>query len=97
MIYAGMGESTIRGDVSPGDGVYRSTDGGLNWEDRHAINDFWDTVGTSITSFCCLQVRLHESIGIMHTSKVCNQTVPRLTACRGFFWIHVAYACTMLQ
>ena len=28
VIYAGMGETTIRADVSPGDGVYRSTDGG---------------------------------------------------------------------
>src|SRR5262249_5944532 len=28
VVYAGMGESTIRGDVSHGDGVYRSTDAG---------------------------------------------------------------------
>ena len=32
VIYAGMGESTIRLDVSPGDGVYRSTDGGHRWK-----------------------------------------------------------------
>ena len=31
VIYAGMGESTIRGDVTYGDGVYRSTDGGQTW------------------------------------------------------------------
>jgi photosystem II stability/assembly factor-like uncharacterized protein len=31
VIYAGMGESCIRGDVSYGDGVYRSTDGGKTW------------------------------------------------------------------
>jgi len=31
VIYAGMGESTIRGNVSHGDGVYRSTDGGKTW------------------------------------------------------------------
>ncbi|HUG36447.1 MAG TPA: hypothetical protein VML54_05820, partial [Candidatus Limnocylindrales bacterium] len=31
VVYAGMGESTIRGDVSHGDGVYRSTDGGRSW------------------------------------------------------------------
>ena len=31
MIYAGMGESCIRGDVSYGDGVYKSTDGGKTW------------------------------------------------------------------
>ena len=31
VIYAGMGESTIRGDVSHGDGVYRSGDGGRSW------------------------------------------------------------------
>jgi photosystem II stability/assembly factor-like uncharacterized protein len=31
VIYAGMGECCIRGDVSHGDGVYRSTDGGKTW------------------------------------------------------------------
>ena len=31
VIYAGMGESTIRTDVSHGDGVYRSTDRGRTW------------------------------------------------------------------
>lgn len=31
VIYAGMGESTIRGNVSHGDGVYRSTDAGRSW------------------------------------------------------------------
>jgi len=31
VIYAGMGESTIRSNVSHGDGVYRSTDGGQTW------------------------------------------------------------------
>ena len=31
VIWAGMGESTIRGDVSHGDGVYRSTDHGRSW------------------------------------------------------------------
>ena len=31
VVYAGMGESCIRGDVSFGDGVYRSTDGGATW------------------------------------------------------------------
>ena len=31
VIYAGTGESTIRGDVSHGDGVYRSTDAGRTW------------------------------------------------------------------
>ncbi len=34
VIYAGMGETTIRIDVSHGDGVYRSTDAGRSW--RHA-------------------------------------------------------------
>ena len=32
VIYAGTGESTIRGNVSHGDGVYRSTDGGRSWK-----------------------------------------------------------------
>src|SRR5438105_5436946 len=34
VIYAGMGESCIRGNVSHGDGVYRSTDGGKTWQHR---------------------------------------------------------------
>ena len=33
VLYAGMGEATIRIDVTHGDGVYGSTDGGKNW--RH--------------------------------------------------------------
>ncbi|CAN5357087.1 hypothetical protein BH23CHL1_BH23CHL1_14640 [soil metagenome] len=32
VIYVGMGESTIRSNVSHGDGVYKSTDGGQSWE-----------------------------------------------------------------
>lgn len=32
VIYAGMGESTIRTDVSYGDGVYKSTDAGRTWK-----------------------------------------------------------------
>ncbi len=31
VVYAGMGESTIRLDVTHGDGVYRSNDGGRSW------------------------------------------------------------------
>ena len=31
VVYAGMGESCIRGNVSHGDGVYRSTDTGKTW------------------------------------------------------------------
>ncbi len=31
VIYAGMGESTIRSNVSHGDGVYKSIDGGRTW------------------------------------------------------------------
>src|SRR3954453_22802661 len=31
VIYAGMGETTIRIDVSHGDGVYKSTDAGRSW------------------------------------------------------------------
>ena len=32
VIYVGMGECCIRGNVSHGDGVYRSTDGGRTWK-----------------------------------------------------------------
>ncbi len=31
VVYAGMGETCIRNDVTHGDGVYRSTDGGATW------------------------------------------------------------------
>ena len=31
VIYAGTGEATIRGNVSHGDGVYKSSDGGATW------------------------------------------------------------------
>src|SRR5690348_11078609 len=31
VIFAGMGETCIRGNVSHGDGVYKSTDGGKTW------------------------------------------------------------------
>ena len=34
VIYAGTGEACIRGNVSHGDGVYRSTDGGRTWANR---------------------------------------------------------------
>jgi photosystem II stability/assembly factor-like uncharacterized protein len=34
ILYAGMGETTIRIDVSHGDGVYRSDDGGRSWQHR---------------------------------------------------------------
>ncbi len=32
VLYAGMGETTIRGNVSHGDGVYKTTDGGATWQ-----------------------------------------------------------------
>ena len=32
VIYAGMGEATIRIDVTHGDGVYKSTDAGRSWQ-----------------------------------------------------------------
>ncbi len=32
VIYVGTGESDIRSDLASGDGVYRSTDGGENWQ-----------------------------------------------------------------
>lgn len=32
VVYAGMGETAIRGNVSHGDGVYKSTNGGKTWE-----------------------------------------------------------------
>src|ERR1700685_2952087 len=32
VVYAGMGESDIRGNVSYGDGMYKSMDGGKTWK-----------------------------------------------------------------
>jgi photosystem II stability/assembly factor-like uncharacterized protein len=32
VVYAGMGSACIRGNISPGDGVYRSTDAGKTWK-----------------------------------------------------------------
>jgi len=32
VLYVGMGEATIRGNVSHGDGVYKSTDAGATWQ-----------------------------------------------------------------
>ncbi len=34
VVYAGMGESCIRGNVIAGDGVWRSPDGGVTWQHR---------------------------------------------------------------
>ncbi len=34
VVYAGMGSACVRGNTSPGDGVYRSTDAGRSW--KHA-------------------------------------------------------------
>jgi len=32
ILYVGMGEHTLRGNLSPGDGVYKSTDAGKTWK-----------------------------------------------------------------
>ena len=44
VIYAGMGETCIRGNMSAGDGMYRSVDGGKTWKhiglgDSHFIGE----------------------------------------------------------
>src|SRR3954467_9391107 len=31
IVFIGMGESCIRGDIQPGDGIYKSTDAGKTW------------------------------------------------------------------
>ncbi len=43
LVFIGTGETCIRGNILPGDGVYRSRDGGENWEhvgfrDSHGIS-----------------------------------------------------------
>lgn len=32
VVYVGMGETDIRGNISPGDGMYKTTDGGHTWK-----------------------------------------------------------------
>jgi photosystem II stability/assembly factor-like uncharacterized protein len=32
VVYVGMGETQLRGNIQQGDGVYKTTDGGLTWE-----------------------------------------------------------------
>lgn len=39
VIYVGSGEANIRGNVQPGNGIYKSTDGGKSW------NHVWKQVG----------------------------------------------------
>jgi photosystem II stability/assembly factor-like uncharacterized protein len=44
ILYAGMGESDIRTDVIPGDGIFKSTDAGKTWQymglaDTHSISN----------------------------------------------------------
>jgi len=44
IVYVGMGESFIRGNMETGDGMYKSTNGGKTWqhiglEDTHVISD----------------------------------------------------------
>src|SRR5277367_3152300 len=38
VIYVGTGESCLRGNISYGDGMYKSTDGGKNWQ-HIGLND----------------------------------------------------------
>ncbi|MCA1582389.1 MAG: glycosyl hydrolase [Acidobacteria bacterium] len=40
VIYVGMGEAPIRGNVSHGDGVYKSTDGGKTWKNVGLKNTY---------------------------------------------------------
>src|SRR6476620_1823305 len=42
VVYIGMGESCIRGNIMPGDGVYRSTDAGKTW--THVGFDHTDAI-----------------------------------------------------
>ncbi|MFQ5708030.1 MAG: WD40/YVTN/BNR-like repeat-containing protein [bacterium] len=43
VVYVGMGEACIRGNISPGDGVYKSEDGGKTW--RHVGLAETQTIG----------------------------------------------------
>ena len=45
VIYAGMGEACVRGNASPGDGVYKSTDGGKTWKQRRPRGQLPEHIG----------------------------------------------------
>ena len=39
VVYVGMGEETLRGNVSHGDGIYKSTDAGKTWKKLPGLDD----------------------------------------------------------
>ncbi len=39
VVYVGMGEQTLRGNVSHGDGMYKSTDAGKTWKQLSGLDD----------------------------------------------------------
>src|SRR3954468_20504111 len=39
VVYVGMGEETLRGNVSHGDGMYKSTDAGKTWKKLSGLDD----------------------------------------------------------
>jgi photosystem II stability/assembly factor-like uncharacterized protein len=45
VVYVGSGEANIRGNVEPGNGIYKSTDGGKNW--KH-VWKWWGQIGRII-------------------------------------------------
>ena len=73
IVYIGMGESAIRGNIMPGDGVYRSTDAGKKW--THIGFDETDAIS---------KIRIHPTNpDIVFVASFGKYSVPNILSIQG--------------